>query len=428
MHNTHNYINLETAPTSRNRLSSSAGMSIGSDPFADLASEFTFKWVIICGDQIGKMYEFDVTKMLHHIRCFDKDVKPNVSTNPLAAYQQRTLANFRDELEEKRLGHIETLLARPIGAKSGSANLKMTEMLGYRGANITHVKRQAVWFAYQAAGVSTLTVLQKETNMFPASTKSSKGRRMVLEPYAILTASDIGVVRMWSWQGTVLGQLTEDELMTPEEYSKSVLSKDLGTICQEGTNLLNSLSVDYVNMSVGGNLGMAGMGNSMLAAGTHTETKGNRRASISSKDSLQRQGWIYPEWQITRPTQDNGLPVVTPFSQLPAEFTPRLELLRDWVSPHVKAKIKELADANRLINNHGDIVVADANSTFLEQLYSHMDGGRKSFASVIAAPMEAHLSMKPEERVGIHCQLQFRQRLKTSLFSGDHHCSRGKAE
>ena len=105
--------------------------------------------VVICGDQLGRIFQFDVTDMIMHTRCLDKEAKPRISTSLLAAYQQHTVSNFRDGLDEKRLRQIETLITRPIGAKCISNNQKMTEVIGYRGVNITHIKRMRHWFAYQ---------------------------------------------------------------------------------------------------------------------------------------------------------------------------------------------------------------------------------------------------------------------------------------
>lgn len=366
-----------------NRHSSAANGSSVYEPFADLADNFVMKWVVVCGDQQGRVFQFDVTELMAHIRCFDKDAKPNVSTNALAAYQQHAVPNFRDGLDDRNLRRVETLLMRPIGAKSSATNLKLTEILGFRGANISHISRQAMWFAYQGTGVAAISILQKNSNSFPFRLQPSAGGSIVLEPYAFLTASDFGVVRLWSWQGQTLGALTEEELLTHEEYSKSVLSKDTPTILQEGISFLNSQSVDVVNVS--------NVDNAVLETGfgLNALVEGSKKFSVSQKDSLQINGWHFPEWQISRPNSGSRLPVVVPFSQLPAAFAPRMDLLRDWVISHVKASITSLAEANRLLHNYGDIYVTDGNSTFLEQIHSQMEGGRQTtFATIVSSQIQ----------------------------------------
>jgi hypothetical protein len=142
-------------------------------------------------------------------------------------------------------------------------------------------------------------------------------------------------------------------------------------------------------------------------------SKGSRRLSVSQKDGSQQNGWVYPEWQISRPVNggSRSLPVVVPFTQLPPEFTPRMDALRDWVMPHVKSNIQALGDANKIVHNYGDIYVTDNNSTFLEQIYSHMSGGaRNNFANIINAPLQPSISLdiKPIEKVCLlHIGIQF---------------------
>jgi hypothetical protein len=170
------------------------------DPFADLASDYAFKWVVVCGDQMGRVFQFDVTELTQQIRCLDKDAKPRISTSILAAYQQHAVSSFRDGLDEKRLRYVEALLQRPVGAKSGSSHQKMTEILGYRGANIGNIKRMRFWFAYQGGSVSAIAALQKTTQSYPyAASKGGgsgplgdgRGQALMLEPYAIVTANEV---------------------------------------------------------------------------------------------------------------------------------------------------------------------------------------------------------------------------------------------
>lgn len=394
-------VGLETAKVTsgqRNRFSSAGGTSASShDQFAELLEDYSYKWVLVCGDQQGRVFEFDLTQLLFHMRCLDKDARPNITTNPLAAYQQHAVFNFKEGLDEKRLRQIETLLARPIGAKCGSANLKMTEIIGFRGASISHISRRTLWYAYSGSGMAAICILQKCSNSSLCGPKASHGSGLILEPYAVITASDIGVVRMWSWQGQALGQLSEDELMTAEEYSKSILSKDLSTILQEGTVFLNSNSIEYMNAS-GAEKGLAvDLGNSILAA-EQVPYKSGRQSSISQKEST-RGGWVFPEWQICRPASADKLPTVTPFLQLPRSFAPRMDLLREWATPQVKVQIKALADANKIMNTFGHSIVADENSSFLELIHLQIDGAKSSFAAIVNAPLQHSLDIKPAIQV-----------------------------
>jgi hypothetical protein len=238
---------------------------------------------------------------------------------------------------------------------------------------------------------------------------------------------------MWSWQGQVLGQLSEEEVSAPEE-NKSVCSRD-----ENNTNVynsmcrgdLNSLSLsEYANFSVeeqNVETAVMGLGNSILAGEGGKKGSGEgqgRRVSMSlggggglGGGGSQRPGtagggggapgggagggggaigWVYPEWQITRPagcdSHSRSLPVVTPFKALPPDFHPRVDLLVQWVAPHVIARIRALAEANELTNNYGtitEVIQNDNNSSFLELLHSHMDSEVrvKSLGSAVAAQM-----------------------------------------
>lgn len=168
------------------------GSTASGDPFLDLAADYSLKWVVTCGDQMGRVFQFDVSDIMQQIRCLDKDAQPRVTTTALAAYQQHTVSNFREGLDEKNLRQIDSLIARPIGVKCGN-NQKMTEILGYRGANISHIKRMRHWFAYQGSAVAAVTALQKTTETFPCRPKTATSSNMMLEPYAIVTASEVSV-------------------------------------------------------------------------------------------------------------------------------------------------------------------------------------------------------------------------------------------
>lgn len=176
--------------------------------------------------------------------------------------------------------------------------------------------------------------------------------------------------------------------MTPEEYSRSVLSKEHSSIVAAQAA---SLSAEYSNFSVvDQNPELAlGVGNSVLVGNVlgvkNSDPFSSRRMSIAHRESRQQGGWIYPEWQITRPGGNGQLPRVTPFSELPSQFKPRVEILVEWVAPHVKREIRALAESNGVANTYGD-GTSEALS-FLELLHSHMDNITKTSTSAMAAQM-----------------------------------------
>ena len=183
----------ELTGKNRNRLSSIGGNSAYSgDPFSGLAEDYLCKWVVLCGDQLGRVYQFDIGDALHQLRCFDDNTKPLIPTSSLAAYQQHTLSNFCDGLDEKKTRYLESQLHRPEGSRSGASNKKMIEVLGYRGVNISHLKRLRMWYAYVGgSAVAAITALQKSTIMFPCPKKVQKNSELILEPYSVVTANEV---------------------------------------------------------------------------------------------------------------------------------------------------------------------------------------------------------------------------------------------
>ena len=97
------------------------------------------------------------------------------------------------------------------------------------------------------AGMAALKILQKSTDNFPSDERTSY-QKIILEPYGLITTSDFGCVQMWSWQGQLLGQLTEDVILPCDEHSRSMYSHDNTIVMRPEASLLNGESIEYYNL------------------------------------------------------------------------------------------------------------------------------------------------------------------------------------
>jgi WD40 repeat protein len=184
-------------------------------------------WSIIVGDEHGSLFVFDVTQVVHDICINASELAPVVMHSPKSAYQQHHLRNFRENVEGNRLRNIEHQLKIPIGSNMCRTNIMMKDLIGFRGTTISSVRLHRCWDAFGVGGVAAIHVLQSSKGTFPATPTTSTEWRS-LEPYGILTASDRGDLKLWSWSGSYIGQMTEND----------------ASICDQEANLTEELNAN----------------------------------------------------------------------------------------------------------------------------------------------------------------------------------------
>ena len=98
-----------------------------------------------------------------------------------------------------------------------------TGKTGYRGVSVKCISGRAKWLAH-VSGVVDITVVQTslDTTLGSCNVNSS--------PRAVITASEYGILRAWSWSGMALGQASEELTEAPAPISPDNKSKGIHSL------------------------------------------------------------------------------------------------------------------------------------------------------------------------------------------------------
>lgn len=163
-------------------------------------------WMLVVGDELGHVFTIDISNMLTRCGALSEDSKPpdfSHQTVFLNDYIKTNLYLGLSPLQSTALSHM---IQRPIG------DTVRSNSVGMEGLTVKDIEGITKWLAHPGDPIIVIKLIQDRRCFYIHEKITINLEANPPPPYAISTASEDGLVRMWTSEGLSLGEATEHSL------------------------------------------------------------------------------------------------------------------------------------------------------------------------------------------------------------------------
>jgi hypothetical protein len=207
------------------------------------ANKFLRTWVLLMGDDVGRMYQMDLTKLLIKAGCCEllTPVKPaagpaeeiidgtlsttnlitNISSGVVGAlvYSETKNTKLFHGLTRAQSVALELQLKRPVGSH-------VTEFTrSVNGVNSKDVVLLKKWSAFGGIAIRAICPIVDTRRRYGVGSQHSVQSTTAASspPKCIILASDVGIIKSWSWDGDLMGEMADEPTEEVPDVPKNLV-------------------------------------------------------------------------------------------------------------------------------------------------------------------------------------------------------------